>query len=49
MHGTLPGLPDQQVRRVRHEVRDGMAVVVFSAVASTTVALALLLLTRVAG
>lgn len=37
------------VRRVRHEVRDGVAVVAFSAAASTGVALVLLLLTRVAG
>jgi hypothetical protein len=33
---------------VRHEVRDGLAVVVFSAVASSSLALALALLTRVA-
>ena len=37
------------VRRVRHEVRDGVAVIVFSAAASTGVALVLLLLVRVAG
>jgi hypothetical protein len=36
-------------RRVRHEVRDGAAVVAFSAVASTGVALVLLLLAHVAG
>jgi hypothetical protein len=36
-------------RRVRHHVRDGAAVIVFSAVASTGVALAIVLLTRVAG
>jgi hypothetical protein len=36
-------------RRVRHEVRDGAVVVAFSATASTGVALALLLLVRVAG
>ncbi len=40
---------DRPVRRVRHEVRDGLAVVAFSALASTGVALALLLLVRVAG
>ena len=36
-------------RRVRHLVRDGVAVVAFSAAASTAVALALLLLVRWAG
>jgi hypothetical protein len=36
-------------RRVRHEVRDGVAVMAFSAAASTGVALMLLLFTRVAG
>jgi hypothetical protein len=36
-------------RRVRHEVRDGVAVAVFSAAASTGVALALLLLAKLAG
>ena len=36
-------------RRVRHEVRDGVVVVAFSATASTGLALALLLLVRVAG
>jgi hypothetical protein len=40
-------------RRVREDVRDGLGVVVFSAVASTTVALAMALgltaLTRLAG
>ena len=40
-----PGTP----RRVRHEVRDGVAVIVFSAAASTGVALALLLIVHVAG
>ena len=42
-HGAPP------LRRVRHEVRDGMVVIAFSATASTTFALALLLLVRVAG
>ena len=37
------------VRRVRHEVRDGVAVVAFSAAASTALAMMLLLLARVAG
>jgi hypothetical protein len=36
-------------RRVRHQVRDGVAVIAFSAAASTGVALALLLLVHVAG
>jgi hypothetical protein len=36
-------------RRVRHVVRDGVVVIAFSAAASTGVALALLLLVRVAG
>ena len=36
-------------RRVRHEVRDGIAVIAFSAAASTGLALVLLLLARVAG
>ena len=36
-------------RRVRHDVRDGVVVIAFSAAASTGVALALLLLVRVAG
>jgi hypothetical protein len=39
----------QPLRRVRHEVRDGVAVAAFSAVASTGLALLLLLLARVAG
>jgi hypothetical protein len=37
------------LRRVRHEVRDGMVVIAFSAAASTTLALTLLLLARVVG
>ncbi|HYO41102.1 MAG TPA: hypothetical protein VER39_15760 [Nocardioidaceae bacterium] len=36
-------------RRVRHEVRDGLAVAAFSALASTGLALLLLLLVTVAG
>ena len=36
-------------RRVRHEVRDGAAVIAFSAAASTGLALALMLLARLAG
>lgn len=41
--------PAALTRRVRHEVRDGVAVVAFSAAASTGLALALLLLVRLAG
>jgi hypothetical protein len=36
-------------RRVREEVLDGFAVMVFSAAASSALALAVLLLTRIAG
>ncbi len=36
-------------RRVRHEVRDGMAVVGFSAVASCSIALLAMLLLRLVG
>jgi hypothetical protein len=36
-------------RRVREEVRDGLAVVVFSAVASSAMAVAMVLLTTLAG
>jgi hypothetical protein len=49
MTDTLRGQRPQRHRRVRHEVRDGMAVVAFSASASTAVALLLLVLVRVAG
>ena len=37
------------VRRVRHEVKDGMAVIAFSALSSTALAGAMLLLVRLAG
>jgi len=37
------------VRRVRHDVRDGVAVIAFSAAASTALAMVLLVLVRVAG
>jgi hypothetical protein len=40
------GYGDRPVRRVRHEVRDGVAVVLFSAAASTGVAVLLTLLAR---
>ena len=36
-------------RRVRHEVRDGVAVMAFSAAASTALAMMLLVLVRAAG
>jgi hypothetical protein len=44
--GLRSGRP---VRRVRHEVKDGVAVVVFSAFSSTALAGAMLLLVRLAG
>lgn len=44
--GQLSGPP---VRRVRHEVRDGMAVIAFSAVASTALAAALMVFLSVVG
>jgi hypothetical protein len=46
MPGQLPGTP---ARRVRHEVRDGFAVVAFSAVSSSALAVALMLLGRLVG
>jgi hypothetical protein len=36
-------------RRVRHEIRDGLAVVAFSAAASTGLALVLVLIVHAAG
>lgn len=49
MSVTLSGqLPVQPAKRVRHHVRDGAAVVAFSAVSSTALALALVLLGRLA-
>lgn len=44
--GQLSGRP---TRRVREEVKDGIAVMAFSATASSALALALLLLTSLAG
>ena len=44
--GQLSGQP---TRRVRHEVRDGVAVIAFSAAASTALAVALMLLVTLAG
>jgi hypothetical protein len=54
LSGQLTGLiapeqPRRAVRRVRHEVRDGLVVMAFSAVSSTVTALALLVLIRLAG
>ncbi len=40
---------EQPVRRVRQHVRDGLAVVVTSLVASTALAVALTVLTKLAG
>ena len=41
---TVAGqLPGRQTRRVREEVKDGLAVIAFSAAASSAVALALML------
>jgi hypothetical protein len=44
--GQLSGPP---ARRVRHEVRDGVAVIAFSAAASSALAVALMLLVALAG
>ncbi|MBA2465439.1 MAG: hypothetical protein H0V42_10770 [Nocardioidaceae bacterium] len=41
--------PERPTRRVRHDVRDGFAVAVFSALSSTALAGAMLLLVRWAG
>lgn len=47
---ALPSaLPGRPVRRVRHEVRDGMAVIAFSAAASSALALALMLFASAVG
>lgn len=47
---SLPGSPQsasgRPVRRVRHEVRDGVAVMVFSALASSGLAVLLTVLAR---
>jgi hypothetical protein len=45
---TYP-LSGPPARRVRHQVRDGAVVIAFSAAASSGLALALLLLARLAG
>jgi hypothetical protein len=44
--GQMSGQP---VRRVRHEVRDGMAVIAFSAAASSALAAALMLFLTAVG
>jgi len=44
--GQLPAPP---VRRVRHEVRDGLAVIAFSAAASSGLAAALMLFLALVG
>jgi hypothetical protein len=50
MSVTLPeSSTSHHPRRVRHLVRDGVAVIAFSAAASTALALALLLLVTLAG
>ena len=47
---TVPDdITPRPVRRVRHEVRDGVAVMAFSAAASTALAMMLLVLVRAAG
>lgn len=46
---TLPGqVSGRPARRVRHEVRDGMAVIAFSACASSLLAVTLMLLLSLA-
>jgi hypothetical protein len=47
--GARRPMPVRPVRRVRHEVRDGVAVIMFSAVSSTALAGTMLLLVRLAG
>lgn len=50
MSVTLPGqLPATPARRVRHEVRDGIAVIAFSAVSSSVLAVALMMFNRLVG
>jgi len=49
-HRLRPPRPaPRTVRRVRHDVRDGVAVMLFSAAASTALAGAMLLLVTLAG
>jgi hypothetical protein len=47
--GTAPAVPQRPVRRVRHQVRDGAVVMAFSAVASTALAGAMLLVVTLVG
>ena len=46
---TTRTVPARAARRVRHEVRDGVAVIAFSAAASTGLATAMLLLVKLVG
>lgn len=46
---TAPAVAARPLRRVRHEVRDGAVVMAFSAVASTALAGAMLLLVTLVG
>jgi hypothetical protein len=48
MPSWIPEPPPRPARRVRHEVRDGLAVVCSSLVVSTALALALTLFTKLA-
>jgi len=49
MSVTFSGqMSDHPARRVRHDVKDGVAVIAFSAAASSALALALMLLVHVA-
>jgi hypothetical protein len=50
MNITVPRpVTGKPLRRVRQDVKDGVAVIAFSAVASSTLAFGLLLLVRLAG
>jgi hypothetical protein len=46
---TAPAVDTRPLRRVRHEVRDGAVVMAFSAVASTALAGAMLLVVTLTG
>jgi hypothetical protein len=46
---TAPAVDARPLRRVRHEVRDGAVVMAFSAVASTALAGAMLLVVTLVG
>lgn len=50
MSVTFSGqLPGRRTRRVREQVRDGVAVIAFSALSSSALAVALVLLVRLVG